>query len=277
MGQCDYRGVPEIIRTFVEEGPDTALWLEERVGIVWSDAIQTFTPGHRVPRGLWPAPSENYPDAGGWPQFAGNAWITMLKNALAENGGQLLLKHRLTRIFRDGDGPVVGIEVDNEGTLKTIKARRAWSWLPAASPTTRLWLVPGTRAWPTCTPMVLARTASTTCGTPVMRSGRGRSAPASRTRPSSASARPSGAPRSGCGTRATGTRPRTTAGRCWVHPVRPRVQRVILVRGNGKRYINEALGAEKREHPEKAFVSTYLNLPEAAQRVGRHRRRRPRP
>lgn len=254
MGQCDYRGVPEIIRTFVEEGPDTALWLEERVGIVWSDAIQTFNPGHRVPRGLWPAPSENYPDAGGWPQFAGNAWITMLKKALAENGGQLLLKHRLTRIFRDGDGPVVGIEVDNEGTLKTIKARRGvvlaaggytdnsalvGSWDPrmadlypdGAGPNgvhyvrnTGDALKAATEIGASLTDMSFVSFCAPKWGTKVYWLWD----------PSNWDKTPDYRP-GGVGF--------TLSGQGF--------QRVILVRGNGKRYINEALGAEENvaEHP----------------------------
>ena len=87
-GPVHYRGVPEIIRTFVEEGPDTAL-CGRSVGIVWSDAIQTFNPGHRVPRGLWLL--QNYPDAG-VAAVCRQCLDHHAQKALAENGGQLLLK-----------------------------------------------------------------------------------------------------------------------------------------------------------------------------------------
>jgi succinate dehydrogenase/fumarate reductase flavoprotein subunit len=116
---CEYRGVPELIRTYVEKGPEFMLWMEQ-LGFKWQvGGRRQACPGHRVNRSQWPGPSPNYPAT------FGHSWITVLEREVERLGVPILLEHRLTRIYRpDRNGPVVGVKVDTpEGTIN-IKARK---------------------------------------------------------------------------------------------------------------------------------------------------------
>ncbi len=268
-----HRGVPEIIRTYVDMGPDTAKWLEERVGLVWSDVVRA-NPGHRVDRGLWPAPSDNYPEAGGWPRYAGVAWIVQLKKALAETDTRILLKRRMTRVIRDGDGPVVGIEVDAEGAILNIKARRA------------VVLASGGFA----DNAAFAASWDPRLGADIYPDGGG--APAEgpyseNTGDAHKAALAVGASLSDMSfvsfcpikwgskvywiwaPRDWDRLPEAGPGGTGFTIAGDGFKRVVLVRGNGKRYVNESLGAEPHvaEHPEKPFTAAYLNLPERPRNV----------
>ncbi len=122
MAASDHRGVPEMIRTYVEKGPDTVLWLEN-LGLVWAPLTHGVLPDG-PDRGHGPAQSENYLGGSGT-AGSGIAWTQVMQRRVEEQGTPILLKHRMLRIYREPKGPVVGIEVDNEGRRLNIKARKA--------------------------------------------------------------------------------------------------------------------------------------------------------
>jgi succinate dehydrogenase/fumarate reductase flavoprotein subunit len=117
----DNRAVPEIVSTYTKKGPELALWMEQ-LGLAWSNTVLT-NPDGRVPRGHWPAPSPNY--AGGYPAYAGLSEITVLQRAAEKRGVSILLKHKVERIHRMTDGPVLGVEVDTEQGTINIRASKA--------------------------------------------------------------------------------------------------------------------------------------------------------
>ncbi len=117
MKYGEYRAVPELLQTFVDNSADCVAWLE-KLGLVFRKELGT-SEGMRVPRGHFPDPSPNYPGAGGM------AYWTVLYKAAQQRKVDLLLKHKMTRIYRSDKGPVVGVQVDNEGKTVNIKANRA--------------------------------------------------------------------------------------------------------------------------------------------------------
>lgn len=121
MYSNDYRGDATIMRVLCERGAETVAWMEE-LGMPWSDLQKGMLRGETM-RGLWPAPN---PDlyVGGWGSttgpHAGICWTQTWENKLDELGVPILLEHKMTKLYRDGDDPVVGAE----GTIN-IKARKA--------------------------------------------------------------------------------------------------------------------------------------------------------
>ncbi len=122
MKASDNRGVPEMIRTYVEKAADTILWLEN-LGIKWAPISPGVLPGP-IKRGHAPAQSPDYPGGEGT-AGGGVAWTTVMKRRVEKQGTPILLKHRMTRIIRpDLKGPVIGIEVNTGGKTLNIKARK---------------------------------------------------------------------------------------------------------------------------------------------------------
>ena len=125
---CGYRGVPELIRTYVNKGPEFALWMEE-LGFKWYTPLgQSGGPVQRVPRSHYPASNPDvYPDN---PSRAGErsfgmAWITVWKKRLDELGVPILLSHKMQRVIRPGnEGPILGVEVETPEGIINIKARK---------------------------------------------------------------------------------------------------------------------------------------------------------
>lgn len=119
----EYRGQPEIMRTLVARGADTVKWLQD-LGMVWAPlGAGVLRPP--IKRQIQPAQSPYYPGGVGLPGTQGICWITVWKKKVDALGIPVLLKHRMTRVYRDGDGPVVGIEVKTGNTTINIKARKA--------------------------------------------------------------------------------------------------------------------------------------------------------
>jgi succinate dehydrogenase/fumarate reductase flavoprotein subunit len=116
------RGVPEIIRTLVENGADTVKWMQD-LGIVWAP-ITAGVLRPPIKRGLQPAQAPGVYVGGLGTPNSGICWIQVWEKKLNELGVPILLKHRMTRIYRDGTGPVVGIAVENETGTINIKARK---------------------------------------------------------------------------------------------------------------------------------------------------------
>ncbi|MEG0376002.1 MAG: FAD-dependent oxidoreductase [Raoultibacter sp.] len=123
MFSCEYRGDADVMRTLCERGAETVNWMEE-LGIKWGklDSGMLRPP---VKRGLWPV--EN-PDVyvGGWGTGlnAGICWTQVWERKLEELGVPILLEHKMTKIFREEQGPVVGCEVETSDGTITIKARQ---------------------------------------------------------------------------------------------------------------------------------------------------------
>ncbi len=121
MAYGEHRAVPELMSVYTKKGDDLTVFMEG-LGLVWTDSLQKNL-DTRVLRGHWPAPSPNYP--GGFPAFGGISHTVVEVRELNKLGVPILLKHKMTRVYRDGNGPVVGVEVKNESGTINIKARKA--------------------------------------------------------------------------------------------------------------------------------------------------------
>jgi flavocytochrome c len=114
----EHRAVPELLKTFVDNNVECVAWLQT-LGLKFR-ATMGQNEGMRVQRGHSPDVSPDYPGN------SGNAYWTVLNNAAVKGGATTLLKHQVTRLIRpDPNGPVVGVEVLNEGKTLYFKARRA--------------------------------------------------------------------------------------------------------------------------------------------------------
>lgn len=125
MKACGYRGVPELIRTYVEKGPELIPWMES-MGFVWDKSVINASPEvHRVSRSHWaghnPGVYESRPDAS---RSFGLAWTTVWEKKLEELGVPILFKHRMRKIYREPGGPVLGVSVDTPDGAINIKARK---------------------------------------------------------------------------------------------------------------------------------------------------------
>jgi flavocytochrome c len=121
MKYGEHRAVPELLRTFVDNGADTVLWLE-KLGVKWRKGMGKNA-GNGVDRGHWAAPSPEY--TGGFPASGGiSVWMVLAK-ACEKRNIPILLKHKMTRIIRkDSNGPVIGLEVLADGKKINIRARK---------------------------------------------------------------------------------------------------------------------------------------------------------
>lgn len=117
MAWGEYRAVPELVKTYTEKGADYAKWLEE-MGLVWREDIFAASCS-RVPRGIRPAPSNNYIGS------RGISMTLVLMKELEKLGVTTLYEHKMKRIYREPNGPVVGVEVENKDGIINIKAKKA--------------------------------------------------------------------------------------------------------------------------------------------------------
>src|SRR6266850_3596530 len=129
----------EIIRAFADNSAATFEWLlahgVEFVGKA-PDAIGGNSVGNSVPRemhsivGHWPMPATGRPadPAVQKTRSSGNGMMRSLEVAARGCGVEILLEHRMTRIYREAPnaGPVLGIAVDRKsGGPIDIRARKA--------------------------------------------------------------------------------------------------------------------------------------------------------
>jgi len=131
MLMSDFRAVPELVHTYVAEGAETCLWLE-RLGLVWHNELTNgdWGAGTRGERHVLrthvaaQSPTGYYP--GGMPAGkCGFALTTVLEKAVANRGIPVLFKHRMRRIFREPNGPVLGVQADTPAGSINIRARKA--------------------------------------------------------------------------------------------------------------------------------------------------------
>lgn len=280
MRMSDHRAVPELVRTYVEGGRETCLWLEQ-LGLTWADEVKDGDYGagpdgdRHVARTHFAgvSPTGHYP--GGAPEGQnGYALTVVLEKAVAQRGIPVLLEHRMRRIFRAPDGPVVGIEAETAFGPVTIRAHRAVV-LASGGATSNEQLV---KAWdprlvndavysdglPYMTAMGDALVAgqdvgagladmSFVCFTPIKYGTHWYSLSLSAIAGDTEVARTTGVP---------------------IVARRGDYQRVILVKSDGRRYVDEALAARENpelvrdvaglppaEYPEEPFLRTFLSLP----------------
>ncbi|TWH56637.1 secreted protein [Desulfitobacterium sp. LBE] len=125
MKASGYRGVPELIRTYVERGPELIEWMES-MGFKWYPTVGNSSPEvHRVGRSHYPAANPDVYDAKpNSPMSFGLAWTTVWEKKLQEMGVPILFKHRMKKVYREPGGPVLGVSAETpEGTIN-IKARK---------------------------------------------------------------------------------------------------------------------------------------------------------
>jgi succinate dehydrogenase/fumarate reductase flavoprotein subunit len=116
---CHHRGNVELIRTYVDRAEEMCKWYED-LGMVWATKGSYQHPNtNRVVRTHFPGPSTAYEGGRGF------AYTKIMHDRVNELDVPILFKHRMTKVWRDGDGPVVGVEVSNETGTINIKTRKA--------------------------------------------------------------------------------------------------------------------------------------------------------
>jgi succinate dehydrogenase/fumarate reductase flavoprotein subunit len=124
METSEMTAVPELVRKFADGGAEHILWLEN-LGVRFTDFFMNGTADRikdGVGRGHQIAQSPDYP---GGPHRGGLGVMVVLNRAAEKRNVPTLLNHKMTRLIRgDGNGPVVGLEAETEGKTITIKANR---------------------------------------------------------------------------------------------------------------------------------------------------------
>lgn len=282
MLMSEYRAIPEMVRTYVEGGAETCRWLEG-LGLTFSDKLLDGEPPKegeggrgRIARTHYAAvsPTGKYP--GGAPLGqSGFALTSMFENAIKECDIPVLLEHRMTLIHRAGEGRVVGIRATKrDGQEVDIRARRAVV-LASGGATTNEQLI---RAWD---PRMVDE-AIFSDGLPYMRAmgdalTLGQDVGAGLSDMSFVCFTPVR-----FGSRVFSISMEAIAGASGVKrttgvQILPRLdgfQRVILVKNDGTRYLDESLatyrhprlirdtvGVPAAEYPEEPFIHAFLRLP----------------
>ncbi|MEI6874115.1 MAG: FAD-binding protein [Spirochaetota bacterium] len=112
-----YRSNPDVLRTWTTRSKDVALWLEKTCECVFAKTEKQE--GARVPRSHLPAAFGVH--AAG----RGIIWQMRFFAQLQKRKIPILLNHRMTRIIREPNGPVLGIEVQSPTGIINIKANKA--------------------------------------------------------------------------------------------------------------------------------------------------------
>jgi len=127
----DYRAVPELVRTYVASGAETCMWLE-RLGLTWADKLTNgdWGAGARRERHVLRthfaarSPTGYYP--GGFPEGQnGFALTTVLEKAVKNLDIPILLQHRMRGIYREPGGSVLGIRAETRAGSVNLRARKA--------------------------------------------------------------------------------------------------------------------------------------------------------
>jgi succinate dehydrogenase/fumarate reductase flavoprotein subunit len=138
-GFPDYRyNDREIIRAFADNSAPAFEWLLAH-GVVFVDKGPDELGGNSVGNSV---PREMHCAVGDWPtvqtgqpadpsvqntRSSGNGLMRPLEVAARRAGVEILLEHRMTRIYREAPdaGPVLGIAADHKGTAVNVRARKA--------------------------------------------------------------------------------------------------------------------------------------------------------
>ena len=116
----DQRAQKDLLAVYTKKGEEFLTWYES-LGMEWKPFETPETPGDymTVRRGHSPAASENYPGTRGF------ALEIVLYQEIQKLGIPVLLNTKMTRIIREPNGPVLGIETVAEGKTINFKARKA--------------------------------------------------------------------------------------------------------------------------------------------------------
>ena len=122
MKAAGYRGVPELIRTYCEKGPEFVEWMES-MGFKWHRPLgHSGAEAHRVPRSHYAGHNPGvYQSKTGAPRSFGLAWTTVWLKKLEELDADPH-KHRMRKIYRQPDGPRNCVAV----TPEIVNIKVAW-------------------------------------------------------------------------------------------------------------------------------------------------------
>ncbi len=116
----------EIVRAFADENAPTFEWLVAN-GVDFEDEMMHLRSASTVPRQVparqWPNKKEIYTSE---PDRGGSGLVRALERKARAGGAQILLRHRMTGIYREGPlgGRVIGIKVEHQGRVLNIRARK---------------------------------------------------------------------------------------------------------------------------------------------------------
>lgn len=122
MYASEYRAVPEIIRTLVDNGAETVQWMTD-LGMIWGELTAGQLRGD-TQRGLKADQNPGVYVGGNGTPNSGISWTQLWEKKLDELGVPRLLNHKMTKIYREPDGAVVGVEVETEEGAKSFKAHK---------------------------------------------------------------------------------------------------------------------------------------------------------
>ncbi|MDR2493265.1 MAG: FAD-dependent oxidoreductase [Coriobacteriales bacterium] len=111
-----YRSNPEVLQAWIDNSDSYARWAEDVCEMAWA-RIGKQEPA-RVPRSHLAAAYRG--------QSEGSGIVISMHffEQLEKRGIEVLLRHKMTKIFREPNGPVLGIEVETPDGTIAIKARR---------------------------------------------------------------------------------------------------------------------------------------------------------
>ena len=112
-----HRSNPEVLQAWIDTSDEYARWVEDVCGGEWAGV--TKQEPARVPRSHQIA---SYRDQ---PQGSGVVFSMLFSEQLEERGIEVLLEHKMLRIYREPDGPVQGLEVETPDGIINMRARKA--------------------------------------------------------------------------------------------------------------------------------------------------------
>ena len=116
MAATGYRANSDVVRTLVDRGAETVQWMTD-LGFVWAPLSQGQIGATK--RGVGPAANPGVYEGGMGTPNSGIAWTQVWERRLEELGVPVLIEHRMTRLYREDGGRVVGAQVETpEGTIE---------------------------------------------------------------------------------------------------------------------------------------------------------------
>ena len=112
-----HRSNPDVLQSWIDTSREFAKWMEDDMGVAWG-RLGTQAPA-RVPRSHRPAAYDVHPEG------SGVIYSIRFMEQLEKRNIPVKLEHRMTKIYREPNGPVLGIECDTPNGKVNIKATRA--------------------------------------------------------------------------------------------------------------------------------------------------------
>jgi hypothetical protein len=120
-----YRAQPELVRTLVENGADTVKWFQD-LGIKYAPIANGVLYGRTpIQRGITALQDPAYPGGQGT-KNTGISFTMVMYNEVKRLKIPVLMRTKMTKIYRNDDGIVVGVRAKRlkDGKVLNIKARR---------------------------------------------------------------------------------------------------------------------------------------------------------